>query len=116
MTAGGDPTSRVESYDPDAGSWSRGPDLPSFGFGVAATSVEGSIYASGRDGRVYRVREDRSEWDPVATLLVPRIFHRMLSVGPGEVFVVCGATREEHLRGIESLELPASNGKTSVER
>ncbi|MCA9650233.1 MAG: hypothetical protein H6712_08475 [Myxococcales bacterium] len=86
----------VDVLDPERGVWSKGPELPGPGFGVAAAADDGQVYASGMDGRVARWRPGEAAWSPVSTLAFPRFFHRMIQTDDGELTVIGG------IRGMES--------------
>jgi N-acetylneuraminic acid mutarotase len=107
LTTGGDATKAVELHDPATGEWTTGPDFPGMGFGVAAVRAGGRVWASGGDGKVFTLSDDRSRWDSAGSLAMPRIFHRLIAVAEDELLVIGGATRESHLRLSESLLLGA---------
>ena len=93
MTEDSGPTTAVTVYDPKAGAWSQGPPLPGDamnGFGCAAFSRGGRLYASTYDGRVQRLAEDGSTWDAVGRLPKARFFHRFVPGRDGEVLVLGG--------------------------
>ena len=108
----GDVSRRVDILDLLRGEWSRGPDLPSSGFGASAFCTRGRLYVSGRSGVLHRLSGDESEWESLATISEPRIFHRMLSVGSDALLFLGGANRSGHLRGIEMLGLPVVSDPT----
>jgi N-acetylneuraminic acid mutarotase len=90
----------VHFFEPQSGAWSRGPDFPAAAFGVSAAALGGRVFASAGDGVLYRL--DAERWEPVGTLLFPRIFHRLAAWG-GEVLAIGGAARGRHLRPLERL-------------
>lgn len=95
-------TSRgVDILDLKSGQWTRGPRLPSSGFGMSAFAVNGSIYASGMSGDIYRLRPDESNWQAIGKLRHERIFHRLLPAADQLLFVG-GANRNGHLTSIET--------------
>ena len=75
----------VDVLDTATGAWSSGPDLPEAGslqgFGVAAASDGAHVYMSQADGEVYRLTENATDWEPVATLENPRFMHRLAPAG-----------------------------------
>lgn len=81
---------RVDVYDPEAKSWSTGPDFPGPGFGVAAMGVGDAVFASGMDGVVHRWTPGSDAWNKVSTLAYPRFFHRLVATGPDELLAVGG--------------------------
>ena len=66
--------------------WSRGSEYPGDAFAVAALAVDGVVYASGRDGTVYRLASKAGGFEPIARWRHPRLFHRLIASGmhPGE--------------------------------
>lgn len=85
----GEPATTVDVLDLATGNWRRGPELPGFGFAVAAVAHEGELFVSGRNGPLLRLRADAFE--PVGSLMLPRFFHRLLPAGPGELLAIGGA-------------------------
>jgi N-acetylneuraminic acid mutarotase len=100
----GDVSNDVDIYTVSTKQWSKGPTLPGFGFGVAAFGVGGTVYVSGREGRVHRL-DDGARWTPVTTLAFPRIFHRLVARDEQQLVVLGGAMRGGHIRQIEMLSL-----------
>jgi hypothetical protein len=88
-------------YDLASASWSKGPDLPGSGFGMAAIAVEGRLFASGMDGQLLELAADGSAWQVVTTLAFPRFFHRLLPGADGELVALGGAGRGGHMRTVE---------------
>ncbi|HJL14324.1 MAG TPA: kelch repeat-containing protein [Sandaracinaceae bacterium LLY-WYZ-13_1] len=79
---------RVDVLDPASGEWTRGPDFPSDAFGAAAVGVGDAVYASARDGVVYRWRPGTDDaWETASTLAFPRFFHQLVPAGDGLVAV-----------------------------
>lgn len=85
----GSPSRAVDVYDAVEGTWSKGPDFPADAFGVAATGVDGTVYASARDGVVRSYRPGDAAWRDVRRLAFPRFFHQLLPAG-GELVAVGG--------------------------
>lgn len=83
-------SSSVDVYELATGTWSKGPDLPGPGFGVAAVADGDHVFVSGMDGQVLRWRPGDPRWSVVSSLAFPRFFHRMVRVGEGELVVVGG--------------------------
>ncbi|HJL49993.1 MAG TPA: hypothetical protein RMG45_29295, partial [Polyangiaceae bacterium LLY-WYZ-15_(1-7)] len=104
MAPDGSVVSTVEVFDPEAGTWAPGPDLPSppeagpgAGFGVAAVGVGDAVYASGRDGALVRWRVGEESWTRVGALRFPRFFHRL--VARGEQLLALGGIGGMHTHG-----------------
>ncbi len=94
----GNPSAAVDVLDLDAGAWSRGPDLPEEGFGVAAAAVGGALCASARAGDLWRLDGDR--WTTAGTLVAPRFFHRFVATAHGDLLALGGAGKR-HLATCE---------------
>jgi len=94
---------RVDIFDPAAGAWAQGPDLPGEalnGFAPAACTVGGVVHVSVADGSVHRLAEEGRQWEPVASV-VPRIVHRAVSDGDEHLVLVGGAAHAENLDLVE---------------
>jgi N-acetylneuraminic acid mutarotase len=92
---------KVDIFDPVAGTWAQGPELPGEdlnGFAPAACTVGGLVHVSVADGSVHRLL--RSGWEPVASV-VPRIVHRAVSDGDAHLVLVGGAANAENLDLVE---------------
>ena len=66
MDQDADISRRVDFFDPESGKWSQGPELPGTGmsgFGVSAWNLDGTVYVSGFNGRVFRLADDGSKWE-----------------------------------------------------
>lgn len=101
-------TREVWLYDPAARTWSRGPDLPFRGFGVAATAVGRDVYASGLDSHLFRLglHGGEPEWEDLGALALPRYFHRMTALDDDRLLVVGGVARPGgHARVCELIDL-----------
>lgn len=102
------PSRDVDVYVPGSG-WSRGPELPGDGFGVAATAIGDDVYASGRDGVLVRWRVGEGAWTSLASLSQPRFFHRL--VAQRDAIVAFGGigsmTTDGRARAIEAIPLDA---------
>lgn len=102
---GSEPIRSVRVYDPTAGAWRDGPDLPGFAFGTAAVGVDDTLFATVMDGRVLAWR-GAGDWQPVAQLETPRFFHRCVAAPqPGRLLVCGGAARGGHLRTLEHVDV-----------
>jgi hypothetical protein len=86
----GEPSRRVDVYDPATRSFGRGPDYPDDAFGVAVETVGDAVVASARGGVVYRWKPGEGSWQPVARLAFGRFFHQLVSGASGELIAVGG--------------------------
>jgi hypothetical protein len=105
----------VDVFDPAAGKWSQGPDLPGEameGFGVSAWQIANQMFISGAGGVLYRLNAAGDGWDEVCKLTEGRFFHRLLPLDGEQLLAVGGASQRGHLTNIERLEaiLPAAAG------
>lgn len=91
-------------FDTETGVWSEGPELPGPGFGVSATTDDGTLYASGRGGRLLRLAADQGSWEPLRSMAFPRFFHRLVPGLDGEV-VAFGGVCHGHTRLVERMAL-----------
>jgi len=81
---------QVDVFDPQSARWSRGPDFPADAFGVAAVGIGDAIYASARDGVVYRWAPGDAAWTAQRPLGFARFFHRLVAAGPSALIAVGG--------------------------
>ncbi|MGE0707497.1 MAG: Kelch repeat-containing protein [Planctomycetota bacterium] len=114
MNGDGEPARGTWLFDPQAGSWSKGPALPFAGFGAAALGLGREVYASGLDSRLFRLAFTGGDlaWEDAGSLIFPRYFHQLVPLGTRRLLAVGGVTRPErsgacnvHLRTTEVLEL-----------
>ncbi|MCX4241049.1 Kelch repeat-containing protein [Paraliomyxa miuraensis] len=80
----------VDVYDPAGQAWTRGPDFPGAGFGVAAVGIDDTVYAGGSDGVIHRWRVGAPAWERETSMALPRFFHRFVATGPAELAVLGG--------------------------
>lgn len=106
----GEPSPQVDVLDLRAGTWQRGPDLPGFGFAVAAVTTGDALFVSGRDGDLLRHREDG--WANAGRLALPRFFHRLLPAADGTLLAIGGAS-SAHLATNE--RLPVTDATPSLQ-
>jgi hypothetical protein len=106
----------VAILDPETGRWSEGPAFPGDAFGIAAAGAEDAVYASGRDGVVYRLARGAHAWERVGTLSEGRFFHRLF-VRDGALVAVGGIgsmTTDGRARLVEVLPLAGPRPRVSV--
>ncbi len=103
ITAENAPSSAVDVYDTVKGTWSKGPDYPADAFGIAATSVDGTVYASARDGMVRSYRPGDAKWQDVRPLAFSRFFHRLEPAGTELVAIggISGMHTDGRTRAVE---------------
>lgn len=114
MPASGKAVTTVDILDPATRTWTQGPALPGTGrngFTPAACTCEGRIFASPTDGKLYRLKEDRTAWEEVGSLSKPRTVHRIVPIRGGQVLVLGGGSRAGNIAELEAIE-PVSPGKT----
>ena len=100
------PSSAVNFFDPKTATWTEGPALPGPGFGAAALQVGDTLFASGMDGRLFRLDADASDWSVCGQLALPRFFHRLaLALDETHLVAIGGASLDGHLRSIELVPL-----------
>lgn len=120
MDEDADISRRVDFFDPQSGEWSQGPDLPGTGmsgFGVSAWNLDGDVYVSGFNGRVFQLADDGSKWEEVARLAQPRFFHQLVPASKADtLLVVGGASRDGHLDDIELVELNSTSKQDDANR
>ncbi|QDT65448.1 Kelch repeat-containing protein [Calycomorphotria hydatis] len=99
MQSEGGPTKDVNVFDPHNNSWSKGPELwgekSLEGFGPAAWSLEGSLYATTISGKLQRLNTEDGTWDVVRELERPRFFHRMLPLDDRSFIAVGGGSMQD---------------------
>jgi hypothetical protein len=101
-------TPSVRVFDPAAGAWREAPPLPGAAFGAAAVARGERLYATVADGRLLAWDGTAGQWQRVASLEMPRFFHRLVPIGAGELLAVGGAGRGGHTRTIERVALSPS--------
>lgn len=113
VMGGMDERNRVERavsiYDPIAGSWSKGPDLPGGepgGFAPAAVVDGGRLFVSLGNGAVVRLNAAGTAWDQVGTA-TRRVAHRMVA-HDGRLFILGGASGDANLALVETLSVTST--------
>jgi N-acetylneuraminic acid mutarotase len=95
----------VDIYDPQSGTWTKGPALPGKAlnsFAPAATVHEGKLYVSLGDGSLYRLNEAAQRWEEAGSA-TPRVAHRLVSGGKS-ILVMGGAAGGKNFDLIEVLD------------
>lgn len=116
MDSGEDIVTLVSILDTTTQKWSEGPRLPSDklgGFGFAAITHEGRLFASGAEGVLLELRGE--VWMPIAKLQQPRYFHRFVSGGKGKLIALGGESREGKKASPEIIEIPPANSEPLAE-
>lgn len=69
-------------FDPETGTWSEGPELPTVapinGFGCSAAVHDGRLYVNVADGKIVRLTEDGAAWEDFTRPNPGRIFGAMV--------------------------------------
>lgn len=110
-----DPSLQVDIFDPAAGTWTRGPDLPGKernGFAPAACVLDGKLYASVMDGSLLQLNARDNRWDLIART-TPRIVHRLIP-HKDEILIVGGADRGKNYDLIESVKPATASTAAAV--
>lgn len=109
MDSDNDIITLVSILDTTSGQWSEGPNLPADklgGFGFAAVSHEGRLFASGAAGELLELTG--TSWKPIAKLQHPRFFHRLVSGGKGNLIALGGESKEGKKTSPEVIAIPAA--------
>jgi len=97
MDEKGASTTTTYVLDLASGKWSPGPKLPGEGlegFGGAAITCAGRLYATTYSGQLSVLSEDGREWQNAGNLAGPRFFHRMLNRDDSSLIVIGGGNME----------------------
>ena len=97
MQETGGPTTRVDIFDPAAGTWSQGPALIGSGmegFGNSSFAWGDRLVATTMSGSIQQLSADGSRWEVIGQLRHPRFFHRQLITPAGDLIVVGGASMQ----------------------
>lgn len=128
MNSDGEISLETDIFDPKTGKWSKGPNLPGVpkelrtgmgrmeninGFGATAWNHEGKLYVGTYSGQIFQLEGE--QWKEVATLAMPRFFHRLLPLDKGRMIAVGGASMSGHLSVIEVVDIENAN-KPSLSR
>lgn len=94
MQEDGGPTTRVDIFDTQSRTWSRGPDLVGEGmdgFGSSSFATGGRLYVTTYNGTVQRLSGDGDRWEVLYQLERERFFHRLLAINENQLLTVGGA-------------------------
>jgi N-acetylneuraminic acid mutarotase len=95
MQQQGGPSTRVDVFDPQTQTWSRGPDLNGEamdGFGNASFAVGDELFVTTYSGKLQRLAADGGAWETRSQLERDRFFHRLLPISEHELIVIGGAS------------------------
>ncbi|WP_437185125.1 Kelch repeat-containing protein [Planctomicrobium sp. SH668] len=96
MQSSNGPTTRVDIFDPSAGTWSDGPSILGGGmdgFGTASFNLDGQVYTTTMSGSIQKLSADGAKWEYVGQLKHPRFFHE-LAPWNHKLIVVGGASMD----------------------
>ncbi len=99
----------VDILDLKTRQWSHGPALPGparNGFTPAVCANDGKLYVSPSDGKLYRLNDKNDAWQEIGVLEKQRLVHRMVSVRPGQLLVLGGASRDGNVAQVEAFVPP----------
>lgn len=104
---------KVDIFDPKTASWSSAPTVPGDSlnaFSAAAAVLDGKLYLTAKDGKLYRLAEKNSGWEEVGEYKNARYVARLVNFDKNLV-VIAGATLLGNQATLESV-LPATVGKS----
>ncbi|WP_052639785.1 Kelch repeat-containing protein [Zavarzinella formosa] len=105
----------INIYDPKSATWSTGPAIPGDkmnAFSPSAATLDGKLYLTPKDGKVYRMTEKKDAWETVGEFKQGRFVARMVGHGKN-LIVVAGASPAGMLASLEAI-VPATVGKVSA--
>jgi hypothetical protein len=103
-------TQAVSVFDPQANSWSEGPQLTGDtmeAFGASAFAQGDHLYVTGVKGRILRLSDNGQAWDEVGRMEKGRFFHRLLPLGDDRLIIVGGSSRSGRILSLELLRVAA---------
>lgn len=104
ITPDGELSHEVTVFDPATKVFRTSTPLPGAGFGAALAESAGELFVSIMDGRVLRLSVDGSAWEPVDSLMFPRLFHRMIAGAAGNLTILGGSVKgSSHARVVETV-------------
>jgi N-acetylneuraminic acid mutarotase len=108
LNAKGETELTVNVFDTKAGKWSDGPPLPGEkmnGFTPASAVMDGRLFVTPADGKVYQLSEKGDEWNEITKLKQPRFVARMVGDPRGKLIVIAGAAPGSLLASVEAVEV-----------
>jgi N-acetylneuraminic acid mutarotase/YHS domain-containing protein len=111
LNAEGEMELGVDIFDPKTAKWFSGPSIPGpvmNGFTPASAVLDGKLYLSGADGRVFQLSEKKDAWVVVGKLEEPRFVHRLVPAGK-QLLAIGGASKKGNVSKTEAIE-PACCG------
>lgn len=102
-------TGKARIFNPADEEWTDGPELPGFAFGTSAFGLNGRVYATNWEGRLFSHAPGEDEWRDDAGLTFGRFFHRLVAVDDDELAAIGGVTRGGQIRNIEWIK-PEAEG------
>lgn len=110
MQEKGGPTTRVDVFDTQSQTWSRGPDLIGEGmdgFGSSSFAIGDHVYVTTYNGTLQRLSSDASQWEMLHALERERFFHRLLPINENELLTIGGASMESgKFKELDVIALP----------
>jgi len=98
----------VNIYDPEKKTWSKGADIaegPMNGFTPAAVVVDGRLFLSPADGKLYRLDEKGTAWEESGSLKHGRIVHRLVPSGDKRALVIGGSSKGAPVADVEEITI-----------
>lgn len=102
-------SSKARIYNPEINEWSSAPDLPGFAFGTSAFGLNGRVFATNWEGKLFSHAPGEEAWRADGGLTFGRFFHRLVAVSETELAGIGGVTRGGQIRNIEWLT-PGQSG------
>lgn len=103
MDPEGTARSEVHVLDVASGTWSRGPDLPERGFGVAAVGSAGRAWAVGGEGWLWSWAPGEPAWRREARPFFGRLFGQLVARADGDLLLVGGTSGGAQVRAVERI-------------
>jgi N-acetylneuraminic acid mutarotase len=106
VNAKGETDLTVNVYDTKTGTWSDGPPLPgekSNGFTPASAVLNGWLFVTPADGKLYELSDKPDGWAEVGHLAEKRFVARMVPAPGGRLVVIAGAAPGALLSSVESV-------------
>ncbi len=110
MNPEGEPTGRVDAYDPERGAWRQLASFPDYGFGLAAAVIGERVLAAGRTGTLWSLEPAAAAWEPQAELLFPRVFARLVAEpGAASLLALGGSSERGPVAWIERVDVAGAD-------